>query len=739
MPAGGFRFLGQSAWNWETRGFLRACVGHVLLGHQPFEANHRPPADHRVPADFCGICVASAADADSDDYVIARLRELGITQVRVDYTYGSESNHVDRFLNALLDADFAVLLHLVQPKDAAEQMPGDAAQARWRSFVADVLGRYGPRLDAVEFGSTVNRRRWAGYSLPGFVAAWGSAFDAARRHDLTICGPNVTDFEPLYTVGLLHLMRRSGRVPDVCTDNLFVERVIEPEVYDPHVGGRLLTGVLKLNLVKKARQLRHAAERYGVGALWNSYVSWTHPRIARKLPNVEAKQADYLTRYLVLTAASGAMERVYWGPLISSREGLIDDPGNPDGTEELVTFYGTVHGPADSYRPRAAFAALAQFNAVIPGSRYAGRLVSGDGLEVHAFESDTHLTHVVWTRNGAAAFLTDIYAATDLAAAQILAQDGACPPEPRLATEAPLYLRWPASRPVEVNESARPVPALAVNLHEPGGTYFPYRDADWQGLVIARDAAHAEQLIDALHPARVAELPRGGLLRKARNAIWTVQDPVDAHRQLAIKQPIKLRINKRLIERFRPSKARRSFSGACQLLRRGIDSPRPVAYFERAQGAGLTENWYICEYQTGSRSVRDYFTAYAAGEERYDGLTLNEFLDALVPWLVTLHRVGVVFRDLSGGNVLVRRTDDGTLAFSLIDTARARFTDGRVSMPKRLSDLKRLCHKLHWEGRRELMERYLAAVGRTFSPLYRVPFYLYDLKAGLKRRARGRF
>ncbi len=133
MPAGGFRFLGQSAWNRETLGFLRACVGHVLLGHRPFTASHRPRPGHRVPANFCGICVASAAAADSDDYVIARLRELGLTQVRVDYTYGSESNHVDRFLNALLDAGFAVLLHLVQPKDAAGQMPGDAgALARLR-------------------------------------------------------------------------------------------------------------------------------------------------------------------------------------------------------------------------------------------------------------------------------------------------------------------------------------------------------------------------------------------------------------------------------------------------------------------------------------------------------------------------------------------------------------------------------------------------------------------------------
>jgi hypothetical protein len=30
-------------------------------------------------------------------------------------------------------------------------------------------------------------------------------------------------------------------------------------------------------------------------------------------------------RYLALAASSGALRRVYWGPLICSRDGLVDD------------------------------------------------------------------------------------------------------------------------------------------------------------------------------------------------------------------------------------------------------------------------------------------------------------------------------------------------------------------------------------------------------------------------------
>jgi hypothetical protein len=737
MPAGGIRFLVRSSWTSQKRAFLRAALSYLFFGLGPFRGTHRPCAGHVVPRDFVGVCVATSANAEDDRYVVDRLRELAIDRVRVDYGYDSPANHAGRLLNLLLDASFDVLLHLVQPKETAAAMEQAGPQQAWRDFVGRTLQRYGSRLAGVEIGSTVNRPRWAGYTLEGFTHAWNIACDEARRLGVKIAGPNVTDFEPLYAAGLLHLMRQNGRLPDVYTNNLFVERVIEPEAFDHRVAGRLWADLLGLNLIKKARQMRQIARRHGVEQYWNGYVSWTFPRIVRRLPNVAEKQADYLTRYLVLAAAAGAMDRVYWGPLISRREGLIDDPNNPNPREELVTCYQTVYGPAASFRPRPAFRALRQFAAAVPGCRYRGRLVSADGLEVHAFEANERLTHVVWTHNGMAARLDDVYRSDDIDAAAWTDLFGAALDErPRLATESPLYLSWTPPRHIAVDAAARPIPGLAINLNNADGRYYPFRTDRWQGVVVARDAAHAETLLAGLLPDR----PNGGavvdVLRRGRNAIWTVPDPAGEDRLLAVKQPINLRVHKRLIERFRRTKAIRSFSGACELLRRGIASPRPVAYIERRHGPGLTENFYVCEYEPGRLSVRRFFSAYAAGEERFDGLRLDEFLASLVPFLVDLHNRGVYFRDLSGGNVLVARTGDGELAFSLIDTARAHFSNDAVSIHQRLADLKRICYKLHWEGRALLMERYLAAIGRSFTLPYRIPFVLYDLKAGAKRRAR---
>ncbi|HLD09821.1 MAG TPA: lipopolysaccharide kinase InaA family protein, partial [Methylophilaceae bacterium] len=304
---------------------------------------------------------------------------------------------------------------------------------------------------------------------------------------------------------------------------------------------------------------------------------------------------------------------------------------------------------------------------------------------------------------------------------------------PDLATESPLYLQWPLNRVVSVKPSATSLKDLSIHRHaEREHTLF--RQNGWQGLLLARDDKEDAALHAALNPEHIGTQPRDALLRNARNAIWTILDPCDAARKLVVKQPVKVRSYKKLLGRFRPSKALRSWNGASELLRRGIETARPVAYFEKIDDTSLTQNYYICEYIKADFSVRKIFSAFAAGNEVYQGVTEEDAYRQLCDYLCTMHNRGIYFRDLSGGNILIRKSEGNTLNFSLIDTGRVHFFNHGTPLSKRISDLTRVCNKLHAAGRDRFMSMYMGRLGRHFGFWQRLPFYLYNTKVILKRR-----
>ncbi|KAB7627674.1 lipopolysaccharide kinase InaA family protein [Alkalilimnicola sp. S0819] len=727
-------FLSLKPGSGATRRYLSAIAARVLSGGLRLPGGHLPPTGHEIGADFVGVGVASAADPAWDACVIEHLRELGVRQVRLDYSYGEEAAHAERFLRVLLDQGFDVLLHLVQPFDEARGMEGDGAPERWRAFVADALERWGRSLTGVEIGSTINRKRWAGYSLEGFLRAWRIAHEQARLRGVRLVGPNVTDFEPLYNTGLMAMFRQEGLLPDVHSNNMFAERAREPENFDHKVLGPRFAGVLKYNLVKKARLVHAVAAAQGVRRTWSTNAFWTLPRIARMSPNTEQKQADYLSRYFVLCAASGALARAYWGPLVCQREGLVDNGLSGYPSLERVTYYASAGEDPSLCRVRPAFHALKAFNRLIPGSRYEGPLSSGSGVEIHAFRREGAVTHVLWTRDGQGAALEGLYDAGQLARAEVLDRDGQpldAPPE--LLCESPIYLRWPEGASLPSRVDAQVLDGVVLNQNEPRGRYYPIRDGRWRGVLRAENAEQARQLLAALHPDRLAQ-QGGELLRKGRNRVWSMDDPRAGHGRLVVKQPLSLEPHKRIRDRLRTSKARRSWNAANELLRRGLHSPRPVAFFEPADGGSAFHNWYVCERLEGADSVRRYFQAYAAGETTHQGLSKAELFPALRDFLLKLHDRGVYFRDLSGGNILVEQLDGGELRFSLIDTNRAKFQLTSRRLSQRLSDLKRVCYKLDEGSRAEFMELYLRAIGRSYGFWYRLPARYYRAKVRGKRR-----
>jgi hypothetical protein len=229
-------------------------------------------------------------------------------------------------------------------------------------------------------------------------------------------------------------------------------------------------------------------------------------------------------------------------------------------------------------------------------------------------------------------------------------------------------------------------------------------------------------------------------LRHARNAIWALPDPRNTERKITVKQPVKMYPHKQFFDRFKPSKAKRSWNGTLELLRRGIDSAQPVAFFEKKHDTTLKQNFYICDYITADCSVGEMFVHFAKGNNDFHIAAKNITISAeqtyiqLSQYLSLMHHRGTFFRDLSGGNILVQVGADKQLHFSLIDTARARFYNYPAPLNQRISDLARICNKLHWAGRERFLGLYLANIRRKVSFRIRLAFYLYDFKVAFKRK-----
>jgi hypothetical protein len=281
-------------------------------------------------------------------------------------------------------------------------------------------------------------------------------------------------------------------------------------------------------------------------------------------------------------------------------------------------------------------------------------------------------------------------------------------------------------------------PALAANLtihaHVEGLQYFRLNEGDWQGLVLAKDANDAKLIMQNLHPDKLSAPTKDAALRHARNAIWNAADPRDIAKQITIKQPVKMYPHKAFLDKFKPSKAKRSWNGAMELMRRGVATAQPIAYFEKTGDSTLKQNFFLCEYVQADCNIGQVFSAFSRGEAAFLGLTPEEVFTQLAQYCHLMHSRGIHFRDLSGGNILVNILPNNKLEFSLIDTARLHSFNHPTALILRVADLTRACHKLNWVHRERFMNIYLGLTGRKFRWQDKWQFHLYDFKVATKRK-----
>ncbi len=689
--------------------------------------------------DFFGINVAPSSDPQVDDYIVDRLKELQLQQIRMDFSYDSIDGDAERLLKRLLAEGYQLMLDLLPPLEDASKLADDLdAQQRWADFIDHVGKHYGDQVNCFEIGATPNRGRWSGFEPLSYLTAWKIANEQLANNSILLAGPNVSDFEPISNVVLLAEMQRQGHAPDIHTDNLFVERVVEPEAYDHRVLGQWATTIFKFNLVKKARVFQDLSQQFGAKQTICTYKCWTTKRLNRWSNDPQSKKADYLVRYLVIAAASGALDKVYWGPLICSRDGLIDDGAIGYPQIDNVSFYKEVRGHYAQLKPGKAFYALANLVKLLSGAKCVRAISADNGINHFIFNTeDNSQIHINWTRDRQTIPVQLLYTKQQIAEASFL--DIVGNPLVQAASsfnEQPNFMKFDQAQQSKL--STEQMTQLNVDhdiIFAPieGIEFSPWSNGDWTGAVAIKPGEDLAEKANSMLPENLLSLPKLSVHRDQRNIVWSIKDPLNPNNILVVKENHAKGL-KKLSYRFKDSKGKRHWNNASEMIRRGVNSPTPIAFFERTENAGITTNYYVCEYVADSFSARDAFSAFAKGEQQYDGVNKEVIFQAVAHYACHMHNRKIIHHDLSGGNLLMTKNEQGDINVTAIDIGRATILKMKPTEHKRLLDLMRLCYKLDWPNRKLFMHYYFDALGHAFSSDWKKPLSYYDWKHKTKRK-----
>lgn len=159
-------------------------------------------------------------------------------------------------------------------------------------------------------------------------------------------------------------------------------------------------------------------------------------------------------------------------------------------------------------------------------------------------------------------------------------------------------------------------------------------------------------------------------------------------------------INSLVYKYFRKSKARRSFEYAERLLKEGIGTPEPVAYYEFFSLLGLKKSYYICEHLQVDLTFRELIEV--PNYPDYE-VILRQFI--YFTW--QLHEKGVEFLDHSPGNTLIKKVGEGQYRFFLVDLNRMRFH-------KSMNFEQRMMNMAHLTPKKEM----IALMSEEYAKLY---------------------
>ena len=227
--------------------------------------------------------------------------------------------------------------------------------------------------------------------------------------------------------------------------------------------------------------------------------------------------------------------------------------------------------------------------------------------------------------------------------------------------------------------------------------------------------------------------PAAEIFLDSRNRVGAVSIPLGAGRAstVVIKEYCSFGVNK-LKSLFQDSKAAKAWRGACALLERGLETPFPLAWMEERKRGFVVQSFFLSERIFGGREIRHLFKELP--EE-----ALQPHLAALARALRICHERGILHRDLSDGNILVKKDAGapGGFHFYFLDTNRIRvYPRKKIGLPARAKNLIRL--GIPAAQRPYFLEQYAGRRGESPSPVfifwYRLNKTIFTAYLGLKKK-----
>jgi hypothetical protein len=705
-----------------------------LLFYARSNLRHIEKADapHVVPENFIGVNIASNENEETDEYILDKIQDLGVKNLRIYFTYQDLNNHKARLLKKLKYFSGSIIINLSPPPKDAVDISTEHGMIAWKNFINKFFNDFKEIPFAVEIGSTINRPSWTKLSFKSFFMIWAATYSVCRIHKRSIIGPNITDFEPFINFGIYKSLQSKHQLPDEISNNLFMERTIEPEPYDRRIFLRKYPKLFKFDIYKKSALYKVIAEYFNIKSLISPCAFWSKKRVNRLIGQPNLQRSKYVPRYFALLAAKGDFSKVFWGPLICGREGLISNGiKEPDYPRlEQVTHYKEARGQVSNFNIKKMYYALRFFNATIPGAKFIKDYSHDQNIHILEFEKNNQIIHLLWTQNNLIQDIQLHYHLNDLRNGQYKDHLGNEIETPNAITENPVYIFW--NKLDQPNLIQAPKISNHYFIHHDPENYFFLHDAEWNGLIKVNNKTALNSFLKACHPSKLVSPDKKDSLRLSRNAVWIHDIPNFG--KVVIKKPVHVYPHKRFLDRHRPNKSIRAWNGANALLAKGIKTSPPIAVFTKKNDQTGLENYYICAH-SDAYNFNDLALHFQT-ENTFKSLSKRHIFERCARFINNMHGRGLFFNDLSAGNLFIN-INDKRFDFELIDTGRVKNFYSNLSFQsrkkQRMKDIVRLLNKFDWETRNIFLKYYFQLNNQSLSLLDKLSLIKYDIFVETKR------